>query len=99
MGVPEEEARYYDEEFQAGRTLVTVKANARYQEAAAILRRHEAYDVESRGGRGTGAPRADMAMAPRRADAGRTAEIAGVVGGSAAGSRDRDEISPTYRQN
>jgi uncharacterized protein (TIGR02271 family) len=48
MGVPEDEARYYDEEFRAGRTLVTVKADGRYQEAAAILRRRGAYDVESR---------------------------------------------------
>ena len=40
LGVPEEEARYYESEFHAGRTLVTVRAPGRYEEATAILRRH-----------------------------------------------------------
>jgi hypothetical protein len=46
-GVPEEEARYYQGEFEAGRTIVTVKADGRYEEAMAILRRHGAYDIHS----------------------------------------------------
>jgi uncharacterized protein (TIGR02271 family) len=50
MGVPEEEARYYDQEFRSGRTLVTVKADGRYDEAQALLRRYGAYDVTSQGG-------------------------------------------------
>src|SRR5919202_424737 len=45
MGVPEDEARYYDQEFQSGRTIVTVKADGRYDEAQRILRDHDAYDV------------------------------------------------------
>jgi hypothetical protein len=40
LGVPEAEARYYESEFHAGRTLVTVRAPGRYEEASAILRRH-----------------------------------------------------------
>ena len=48
MGVPEEEARYYDQEFQAGRAILTVKADGRFAEAQAILRRLGAYDVETR---------------------------------------------------
>jgi len=48
-GVPEEEARYYHSEFEAGRTIVTVKADSRYDEAMAILRRHGAHDMTSRG--------------------------------------------------
>jgi len=48
-GVPEEEARYYHSEFEAGRTIVTVKADGRYDEAMAILRRHGAHDMTSRG--------------------------------------------------
>ena len=48
LGVSEEEARYYDQEFQAGRTIVTVKADGRYQEAVEILRRSGAYDSGSR---------------------------------------------------
>src|SRR5215207_993166 len=50
MGVPEEDARYYDEEFRGGRTIVTVKADERYDEARAILQSHGAHDVESRQG-------------------------------------------------
>ena len=48
LGVPEEEARYYEEEFKSGRTLVTVKATGRYDEAREALRRAGAYDVERR---------------------------------------------------
>ncbi len=48
LGVPEEEARYYDSEFQQGRTLVTVKDSARYDEARQIMRDEAAYDYQSR---------------------------------------------------
>jgi len=48
-GIPEEEAEYYHGEFQAGRTIVTVQAGNRYDEAQAILRRANAYDMSSRG--------------------------------------------------
>lgn len=46
-GVPEHEARYYQSEFEAGRTIVTVTADGRSDEATAILRRHGAYDINS----------------------------------------------------
>ena len=39
LGIPEEEARQYHSEFEAGRTIVTVQAGDRYQEAVAVLRR------------------------------------------------------------
>jgi hypothetical protein len=48
LGVSEEDARYYDTEFQAGRTLVTVRAEARNGEAQEVLRRHRATDIERR---------------------------------------------------
>jgi hypothetical protein len=44
LGLPEEEAKYYETEFKAGRTLVTVKADGRADEAWAILIRHGAYN-------------------------------------------------------
>jgi uncharacterized protein (TIGR02271 family) len=44
MGIPEEEAKYYESELQAGRFLVTVRADGRFDEARAILMRHGAYD-------------------------------------------------------
>jgi hypothetical protein len=50
LGVPEEEARFYESEFHEGRIIVTVKAGARFTEARDILYRHGAYDVERRGG-------------------------------------------------
>jgi uncharacterized protein (TIGR02271 family) len=48
-GIPEEEAQYYHGEFAAGRTIVTVHADGRADEATAILRRHGAYDMSTRG--------------------------------------------------
>jgi hypothetical protein len=43
LGIPEEEAHYYQAEFEAGRTIVTVKAGPRYDEVVAILRSHGAF--------------------------------------------------------
>jgi uncharacterized protein (TIGR02271 family) len=48
MGVPKEHAEYYEGEAKAGRTLVTVRAPERYDDAQRILRDHGAYDIESR---------------------------------------------------
>lgn len=43
LGIPEEEAHFYQGEFEAGRTIVTVKTGPRYDEAVAILRRCGVY--------------------------------------------------------
>jgi len=48
MGVPEEEAHYYENEFKSGRTVVTVKTTTRQDEARRILGRFNSYDMESR---------------------------------------------------
>jgi hypothetical protein len=45
LGVPEHEARYFQEEIQAGRTVVLVKASGGQQEAIEILRHNGAYDI------------------------------------------------------
>jgi TM2 domain-containing membrane protein YozV len=42
MGVPEDEARYYEGEVKSGRTLVTVKTDGRYDQAYEILNRNGA---------------------------------------------------------
>ncbi len=47
MGVPEEKARYYENEFKAGRTIVTIRTDDRQQKAFEILQRHGAHDVQS----------------------------------------------------
>jgi len=49
-GVSEEEAQYYESELQAGRVLLTVRANGRHEEAREILRRNGAYDAGMRRG-------------------------------------------------
>ena len=51
LGIPEEEAKYYDREFQAGRVVVTVDAGMRLQEAQAILVEAGGYDMRSASGR------------------------------------------------
>jgi hypothetical protein len=44
-GVPEDEARYYDEEFQRGGIVVTVQARGRYDEARRILHEYGGMDA------------------------------------------------------
>jgi len=48
LGVSEEEARFYEQEFNSGRALVAVKAGNRCTDAAEILRRHGGYDLQTR---------------------------------------------------
>ena len=47
IGVPEHAAHQYKREFEAGRTIVTVKTDSRQQEAIDILRRNGAQDVQA----------------------------------------------------
>jgi hypothetical protein len=47
LGISEEEARVYEEEFSAGRAIVTVHAGQRVPEARRILGRHGAHDVQT----------------------------------------------------
>ncbi|MBE3561221.1 MAG: hypothetical protein IMW89_18675, partial [Ktedonobacteraceae bacterium] len=48
LGVPEDEARFYQAELEKGKTLVTVRAGERSPEAIAILRRGGAYSADNR---------------------------------------------------
>jgi hypothetical protein len=50
MGVPEEEARFYQRELEAGRPIVTVKTASAHDEAVAILRRNGSYDATTQSG-------------------------------------------------
>ena len=50
MGVPEEEARYYQGELELGRTIVTVEAGDRREDALEILRSNGGYDTTTRRG-------------------------------------------------
>jgi len=49
LGVPKEEAEYYEGEVQQGRALVTVDAQDRESEARALLLRNGAHDLKDRG--------------------------------------------------
>jgi uncharacterized protein (TIGR02271 family) len=49
LGIPEEEAEYYESEFDRGRTVVTVKTGPRnYAKARSILDESNAYDYDRR---------------------------------------------------
>lgn len=48
MGVPDQDATYYEGEFKGGKTIVTVRADERRQEAADIMRQLGAYDASAR---------------------------------------------------
>jgi hypothetical protein len=56
MGVPEEEARWYEQEAHGGRALVAVRAGSRAAEARDLLRGCGAYDVDSRAASAAGEP-------------------------------------------
>jgi hypothetical protein len=45
LGVPKEEAEYYESEFKEGHTIVTVDAGTRYDEAVNILESHGAHQA------------------------------------------------------
>jgi len=49
LGLSKEEAEYYDSEFQAGRTVVTVTAAGREAEAESVLREYGGYDISREG--------------------------------------------------
>ncbi len=55
-GMPQEEAYYYQQEFEAGHSIVVVASDGRQQEARAILQRHGAYGVSTPAGQ-TGSER------------------------------------------
>jgi hypothetical protein len=50
LGIPEEDARHYQQEFEAGRIIITVRAGDRIMEALEILRRNGALEANSRFG-------------------------------------------------
>lgn len=47
LGVPEEEAQHYQNEVDTGRSIVTVQADGRQEDARAILERNGAFDIKT----------------------------------------------------
>jgi len=60
MGVSDEEAHYYENEFQAGHAIVAVQADGREQEAMDLLHTNGAYNYGMR----YGAPQPEISPAP-----------------------------------
>jgi len=48
MGISKEEAEFYEAEMKAGRTIITVDAGTRIDEARVLLRDHGGYDMTTR---------------------------------------------------
>lgn len=57
MGLPEEESRYYQNEFEAGRSIVAVLVNGNAQSALNILLRHGGYGADQRATQAAGMQR------------------------------------------
>jgi uncharacterized protein (TIGR02271 family) len=74
-GMTEEEASWYEGEVHAGRTMVTVPADGPADEARAILSRHGAYDMQSRGTSTTATGRGTAAAATATGAAGQKLEV------------------------
>src|SRR3989440_5836362 len=53
MGVAQDDATYFQREYEAGRSIVTVLAGERMQEATAILTRYGGYSANRRSGQTT----------------------------------------------
>jgi uncharacterized membrane protein len=49
MGVPADQAHYYENEIKAGRTILTVHTRDRQQEVTDILQQNGAHDVQAHG--------------------------------------------------
>jgi len=75
LGVPEDEARYYEGEFKAGRTIVTVKSETRRDEACSILHRYGAYDQSTAKAQPASAPTAGHRTAAQTAEAEQTMRL------------------------
>ena len=89
LGIPEDEARYYQCEFEAGRVIITVKASGRYDEADRILRSHGAYDVRQ-------SPSTEF-EAPARRSYGEAIPLGSPSTTHADTHPSWDEVAPTYR--
>lgn len=51
LGIPKEEAEYYESELQSGRIIVTVQPGGRHAQAMSIIQRNGGYDASSRSSR------------------------------------------------
>jgi uncharacterized protein (TIGR02271 family) len=100
LGVRKEDANYYDEQFRAGRAVVTVRANGRSAEAMSIIRRNGGHDRAAGAdttSAGTGAMSASAAATPTgtRSNARATSARDETPGSRTTASRDSAEGTQT----
>jgi hypothetical protein len=48
LGISEDEAKFYEQEFKAGKAIIAVQAGTRMIDARDIMRRHGGYDMQTR---------------------------------------------------
>ncbi|MDQ6675539.1 MAG: general stress protein [Chloroflexota bacterium] len=102
MGIPEDEAKYYEDEVRGGRTLVTVRTGSRKDEADALLHRYGAYDIEHRdqsavAGRSSVSTSLSDATPVRPAEVDRTGVTATSSTNAGGATGNWDEYAPAYR--
>jgi len=86
-GIPEEEAHYYQSELESGRTIVTVQAAGKVDEASAILRRNGAYDMQTKGTGATASSSAALASSTTTTGKASTASRSSASESMSTGSR------------
>jgi hypothetical protein len=84
LGVPDEIASFYEQEYQAGHIVVSIRPDGRDEEVKNILRQHGAYDYTSQMSTGTAAQRAQPAP-EQRPDFARSRNVEGPTGYSQQG--------------
>ena len=78
MGMPQDDASYFQQEYEAGRSIVTVLAGERMQEATAMLARYGGYSANRRSTQTTGsAQTTDYAQTAGTAGTGYETETEG----------------------
>ncbi len=95
MGLPEDSARYYEQQFQAGRIIVTAKAHGDYGKVYNILRNCGAYDMETRPPAIDSSVRDDRAISLHNQPTNeeRAADEGSTQGGDARNKRDSRRVS------
>jgi len=85
-GVPEDEAKHYEDRFKSGGILVTVNAPGRYDDARTILREYNGHDYDSRTDSDAGVRTTTRGDRDRDLDRDRPeSETGSVAGGSVVG--------------
>lgn len=99
LGVPEEDARRYEQDFLAGRTIVTVRTETQREQAANILRRHGGGETSNTNLQDTDPMVRDEPITESRTTARRESSVPGESSvGGAKGASDPSDYSSRPRK-